>query len=135
MKAKNVVVLRGTPSAGKNSVAALFADSVVVSADDFFYDRDLNYKFDASKLGFAHAQCREVFLDALHNGSWGTIVVANTNSKESEFKFYQEEALAHGHFFFSLVVERRHDNKNSHNVPDETVARMASNIKNSLKLI
>ena len=64
-----------------------------------------------------------------------TIIVANTNTKESEFSFYINEAKSREFQVFSLVIENRHGGKDTHNVPKETLEKQKTNIYNSLKLI
>lgn len=133
---KKVILLRSVSNAGKSTVATLFGgNSVVCCADDYFTDEEGNYDFNPNWLGQAHTACKFKFIDALHNPDIDTIVVANTNTKPSDFQFYIDEAENRGIMVFSLVVERRHNGKNNHNVPTHVLERQAENIKNSLKLI
>lgn len=131
-----LILLRGVSSSGKttfaNYLADIDTDSVICCADDFFYKNE-EYCFDVSKLGAAHGVCKEKFKRAIHNDV-STIIVANTNAKPSDFSFYEEYAKGAGYQVISLVVEKRHENKNSHNVPQETLDRQELNIRNSLKL-
>lgn len=132
---KNVILLRGSAGSGKSSVAKLFGGNVrICCADDFFMDDFGNYNFDPNLLGVAHAHCQRRFLDALNDPEIDTIVVANTNTKESDFKFYVDEAKKRDIMLFSLVVEKRHERENVHGVPSHVIDRHVENIKNSLKL-
>jgi hypothetical protein len=63
------------------------------------------------------------------------IIVANTNSKERNFAFYEKAAKEAGAMFMSLVVENRHGNKDIHSVPQSVREMQAENIKNSLLLL
>lgn len=132
---KRVVLIRAVSGAGKSTFAEMLApDSCICCADDFFTDEDGNYNFDASKLGQAHKACRDKYLKLLDHPYADTIVVANTNTKESDYKFYLDEAEKRGIMVFSLVLENRHGGKNVHGVPDNVLERQEQNIKNSLKL-
>lgn len=131
-----LILLRGVSSSGKSTFANYLSDldsnSVICCADDYFY-REGQYCFDFAKLGEAHKTCKEKFKKAIDN-KIETIIIANTNTKPSEFSFYEEYARENGYLIISLVVEKRHENKNAHNVPQETLNRQESNIRNSLKL-
>lgn len=131
-----IILLRGVASSGKttfaNYLSDIDTDSVICCADDFFY-KNGEYLFDASKLGMAHYYCYNKFLMALDDGK-KTIIIANTNAKEKDFSPYERKGKEAGYQIISLVVEKRHENKNSHNVPQETLDRQELNIRNSLKL-
>lgn len=132
---KRIIILRGTQNSGKSTVAKLFGEnSIICCADDYFTDNWGNYNFDPNLLGVAHRICREKFINALDDPDIDTIVVANTNATQKDFQFYIDSAEQHGNMVFSLVVERRHNNLNNHNVPPEAIDRCEQNIKNSLKL-
>jgi uridine kinase len=134
---KTVILLRSVSGAGKSTLANLLASNerwVSVCADDYFTDINGNYNFDASKLGEAHRLCQENFMYWLNNAVVG-IVVANTNTKERDFSFYEKAAKEADAQFFSLIVENRHGNVDVHGVPDATKQRQAENIKNSLLLL
>jgi uridine kinase len=134
---KTVILLRSVSGAGKSTLANLLASNerwVSVCADDYFTDINGNYNFDASKLGEAHRLCQENFMYWLNNAVVG-IVVANTNTKERDFSFYENAAKEAGAMFISLVVENRHGNKDIHSVGDLIRKRQEDNLRNSLKLI
>jgi energy-coupling factor transporter ATP-binding protein EcfA2 len=131
----DLVILRGSSGCGKSSVARLFGGEVAIcTADDYFYDELGKYNFNPDHLSIAHKQCQEKFIYALDNPDFDTIVVANTNTKEKDFKFYIDEAEKRGIMVFSLVVEKRHNGINTHGTPDHVIDRHVENIKNSLKL-
>lgn len=53
-------ILRGAPGSGKTTWAlANRQTSTLCSADHYFTGPDGVYRFDASKIGLAHAACRE----------------------------------------------------------------------------
>jgi predicted kinase len=135
---KHLIILRGCPGSGKSTVAEVLAtvthglDYTICCADDFFMV-DGEYKFDAKKLGSAHAHCKLKCETAMHDGI-ERIIVANTNTSEKEINPYIKMAKGYDYMVFSLVVENRHGGVNQHGVPEEALARMAEKIKTSLKL-
>jgi hypothetical protein len=132
---KKVILIRAVSGAGKSTFAEMLApDSCICCADDFFTDEQGNYNFDASKLGQAHKACRDKYLKLVDHPYVDLIVVSNTNTKESDYKFYLDEAEKRGIMVFSLVLENRHGGKNIHGLPDHVLERQEQNIKNSLKL-
>jgi hypothetical protein len=135
---KTVILLRSASGAGKSTLADLLASNegwVSVCADDYFTDVYGNYNFDASKLGVAHTYCQNLFMFHLTNTDVKGVIVANTNTKERDFSFYEKAAKEAGAMFISLVVENRHGNKDIHNVGDLIRKRQEDNLRNSLKLI
>jgi putative ribosome biogenesis GTPase RsgA len=132
---KNVIIIRGVSGAGKSTFANLVSEpKVVCCADDYFTDVDGNYNFDVSKLGVAHNKCLNKFMHALSDPSVENIVIANTNTKASDWEDYEVPARAWGASVFFIVLENRHGNKDVHNVPEETLMRQEQNVRSSLKL-
>jgi hypothetical protein len=74
-------------------------------------------------------------MEALYDPTVEGIVVANTNTKERDFAFYEKAAKEAGAMFISLIVENRHGNKDIHSVGDLIRKRQEDNLRNSLKLI
>lgn len=135
---KTVLILRGVSGSGKSTFAEtlrqLNPDSVVVcTADDYFTDADGNYNFDASRLRYAHAACQEKFLDALHAPETSLIIVANTNTKPSDFAYYVNFAKGKA-MVTSVVLENRHGNRDIHSVPDAVKANQKTNLHNTISL-
>jgi predicted kinase len=52
------------------------------------------------------------------------IIIANTNTTEKEMQPYVDLAEQFGYRIFSVIVETRHDGKNNHNVPENTLDKM-----------
>jgi len=130
------IIIRGTSGAGKSTFANLFAEpKVICTADDFFYDKEGKYNFDASKLGKAHGQCQNKFECALRDKSIKLVIVANTNVKPSDYQYYIDKAGEYGVKIISVVLEKRHENKSVHGVPDFVLQRQHDTLKNDLKLI
>ena len=119
---RDLILLRGLPGSGKTTVAYGFG-VVPISADDYFYDDDGNYYFNARELPKAHKQCF-VRVEGMMMSDEPKIVVANTFTQEWEFKEYYELAKQYGYRVHSLIVENRHGSTNVHNVPKEKLEQM-----------
>ena len=133
---RNLIILRGCSGSGKSLFATLIANPVsICSADDYFIDANGNYNFDATKLGHAHAACRDKFDMVLKDDVFDNIVIDNTNVRESDYKYYVNQAEKAGLNVFHVVLEKRHDSENSHNVPLETLQRQHDRLLNNLKLM
>lgn len=132
---KTVIILRATSNSGKTTfaeyLASLTPDACICCADDYFTKNGLGFHF--SLLEDAHSFCRDEFDFAIEQKK-SPIIVANTNDRESEFSYYREWAEANDYRVFYLVLEKRHDNVNNHNVPQKTIDKQAARIRNSLKL-
>lgn len=130
------LLLRGCSGSGKSEFAKylqfLNPDAVICTADSYF-EKDGEYQFNPRELAAAHQHCRDQFMDALYKNV-ELIICANTNVSEKHFEFYLEKAKEYKYTIVSLVVENRHGGINSHGVPEETLARQESNLRNSLKL-
>lgn len=128
---KKLFLIRGLPGSGKSTFAKELVgdDFLVCEADKFFYDREGNYNFDASKLRDAHEHCRnlvETYMkDSLINDQfYRQIAVSNTLTQEWEMEPYLELAEKYKYRVFSIIVENRHGSENIHGAPKEAVDRM-----------
>ena len=139
MSDKMLILLRGLPGAGKSTFANhMWSPYLICEADQYFYDKEGNYNFDADKLHLAHAWCQNkvktMMQDNLRNPQfYPEIVVSNTSTTEKELEPYLLLAKQYDYNVVSLVVENRHGNKNVHGVPDETLTKMKNRF--NLKLI
>lgn len=132
---RNLIILRGVSGSGKSTFANLIAyPCCICTADDYFTDKDGNYNFDATKLWDAHKACQAKFDDALKDPIITNIVIANTNTKASDYKYYVEKAEKAGLTISYVVLENRHGNKDIHGVPEETLERQENAIRQNLKL-
>lgn len=132
---KTIYILRGVSSSGKTTLANTLCqlpNTKSIAADDYFYNGG-NYNFKVEDLGKAHDWCRngvETLMCLEHN-----IVLHNTNTTEKEINPYLDLAEQYGYKVVSLVVEKRHNNVNEHNVPEHTLARQEKRLRNSIKLL
>ncbi len=135
---KTIIITRGVSGSGKSFFAetllSLSPEKVAICCADDFFVVDGEYKFDASKLGEAHLLCQKTFVWAVNNSEVELIVVANTNTKKSDWSFYEDYGKQNNIPVIFAVIENRHGGKDSHNVPASTLDRQANNIKMSLCL-
>jgi predicted kinase len=133
----HIVILRGSSGSGKSTYSKQYIDQGYIhcSADNFFIV-DGEYKFDASKLFFAHKRCQEKYTSALINKQ--NVVVDNTNSRLSELKTYLEPAKLSHYGKIEVItcvcsVETSFK-RNIHHVPREVCERMFNSIMQNLVL-
>jgi predicted kinase len=131
---RTLIILKGIGSSGKSTFAKLISKSKICCADDYFEGVNGNYNFDASKLSEAHAHCRQQFDDALNDKNIENIVICNTNCKESDYAYYVRVAQEQDLMITYVVLEKRHDNANHHNLPEFVLERQHTNLINNLKL-
>lgn len=133
---RNVIILKGVSGAGKSTFANLIAyPACVCCADDYYVDANGNYNWDANKIGEAHNACRKKFDDALKDNVITNIVIANTNVREADYKYYVDQAKKFNLNVFYVVLEKRHDSENVHGVPNESLQRQHDRLINNLKLM
>jgi predicted kinase len=127
---KILTLVRGLPGSGKSTFANLITNEFsICEADKFFYDKEGNYNFDATKLREAHEWCREqVEIRMKDNGVnpqfYPEIVVSNTFTQKWEMEAYYKLAEQYGYKVFSIIVENRHEGVNQHGVPAEKLEQM-----------
>jgi len=135
---KVLVLLRGLPGSGKTSFANfIWSSYAVCEADKFFYDKESNYNFDATKLKEAHEWCRNEVETRMQDNQnnpqyYPEIVVSNTFTQEWEMEAYFDLAKKYDYRVVSLIVENRHGNSNIHGVPDDVLNKMRNRF--SIKL-
>lgn len=135
---KVVYILRGIPGNGKSTLAEQLVtnsktSSVICCADDYFTNLDGNYNWDAEKIGSAHKWCFNLFDENIKDQT-ETIIVANTSTRETDVNKYRNHAIENGYMVFVLTIENWHNGVNTHNVPNETLEKMRTQLKNSIKL-
>jgi len=117
----NLLLVRGVPGSGKTTFANTFCDKVV-SADDYHYDAEGVYRWEAKNQGAAHRYSQEKTRSIMETGK--DVAVANTSTTAKEMKPYYALAEEFGYTVFSIIVENRHGGKNVHNVPADTIEKM-----------
>jgi len=125
----DLILLRGLPGSGKSTLGdvILYTNQLtnqdVLSADNFFIDKNGEYVFDGAKIKEAHNNCQQKCAERMKH-EFLKIVVANTITEEWEMKPYFEMADRYDYKVFSIVVENRHGGINEHNVPEEVLTKM-----------
>jgi predicted kinase len=126
-----LTLVRGAPGSGKSTFANfIWNDYAICEADKFFYDKEGNYNFDATKLKLAHVWCFNQVRNKMEENKasqglyYPEIVVSNTFTQEWEMEKYYELAEQYGYRVFSIIVENRHGGVNQHGVPAEKLEQM-----------
>ena len=127
---KVLTLVRGLPGSGKSTFANTITNEFsVCETDKFFYDKEGNYNFDATKLRYAHQWCKdEVEIrmkdNQINEQFYPHIAVSNTFTQEWEMEEYFKLAEKYGYMVFTIIVENRHDGVNQHGVPAEKLEQM-----------
>lgn len=130
---KELFLLRGLPGSGKSTLAKTLGGEHI-EADMFFVDSETGeYKFDATKLKYAHNWCGDVVEHWMEERSIERIVVSNTFTQEWEMEYYFRLAQTYGYRVYSLIVENRHGGVNEHGVPSDKLDQMQNRF--SIKLV
>jgi predicted kinase len=124
-----LILLRGLPGSGKTTLSKIILqlrstdEPEVLSADDFFEDKEGDYNFDPTKLKEAHNYCQFRCSERMRQQK-AKIVVANTFTQEWEMDEYFKMAERYNYRVHTVVVENRHGNENVHGVPEDKLQQM-----------
>ena len=124
-----LILLRGLPGSGKSTLAKIILqlrstdEPEVLSADDFFEDKEGDYNFDSTKLKEAHNYCQFRCSERMRQQK-ARIVVANTFTQEWEMDEYFKMAERYNYRVHTVIVENRHGNENIHGVPEDKLQQM-----------
>ena len=125
----DLILLRGLPGSGKSTLGdvILYTNQLtnqdVLSADNFFIDKNGEYVFDGAKIKEAHNNCQQKCAERMKH-EFLKIVVANTFTEEWEMKPYFEMAERYNYRIHTVIVENRHGNENVHGVPEDKLQQM-----------
>jgi predicted ABC-type ATPase len=133
---KTAFILRGVSGSGKstlaNTLASMSPDSIICEADQYFINREGEYKFDPSRLGAAHAYCLNLFKLHTEKGT-SVIICSNTNASEKEYLPYVNLAKQQGYTVHVIVVERFMNTQSIHLVPEETIKKQTDKLRLSIR--
>ena len=141
------MLIRGVSGSGKTQFAEFIhtlarnmhdhyyndVEATIVSADDFFTDKDGEYNFNPKNLSLAHGWCQNIVENAMQTEFWGEdggyvdvrvlnlIIVHNTFTKEWEMEPYFDMAKEYEYEITTLIMENRHESKSIHDVPDNII--------------
>ena len=118
---KELFLLRGLPGSGKSTLAKSLG-GIHIEADQYFME-DGVYKFDGSKIKYAHNWCQDMVEHQMEDET-DRIVVSNTFTQEWEMEYYYKLADKYGYRVYSLIVENRHGGVNEHGVPADKLEQM-----------
>jgi len=124
-----LILLRGLPGSGKTTLAKIILqlrstdEPEILSADDFFEDKEGDYNFDPTKLKEAHNYCQFRCSERMRQQK-AKIVVANTFTQEWEMDEYFKMAERYNYRVHTVIVENRHGNENVHGVPEDKLQQM-----------
>lgn len=130
---QRVTVMRGIPGSGKSTYTMRLAPPMVVCSADHFHMKEGVYVFKPENAGLAHGLCLQNFVGAVTAGPGDRhVVVDNTNCAIWEMAPYCALALAYGFELKVVTILCDVDlaiKRNVHNVPAETIRRMADTLE------
>lgn len=128
----SLILLRGLPGSGKTTLAKVLSENntyPVFSVDDFFTNELTGeYIFNFKDNHLAYKQCEELSEDAMKQ-QISKIFVHNTFTLDWELEPYFKLASKFNYTLFVVTVENYHHNKNTHEVSDEQLQKMAEKYK------
>ncbi len=132
MNAQNsLILLRGLPGAGKSSLATILSEDnryPMFSVDDYFTSEHGVYDFRFDKNHLAYKTCENNTALAMQAGA-AKIFVHNTFTLDWEMEPYFRLAAQHKYRVYVITVENRHGHKNTHQISEEQVKKMAQKYK------
>lgn len=114
-------IIRGLPGSGKSTLAKRLAPDSNYAADDFFIDKNGEYRFDRHKLPKAHAFCYKNVENAMLRGD-SIIAVANTFTRRAEYEDYVRLAEKLGYIPIEIICKGTF--QSIHDVPEKTIQNM-----------
>ena len=128
----SLILLRGLPGSGKTTLAKILSEEgkyPVHSVDRYFTDAQTgSYFFEFDKNHLAYKQCQEHTEQSMQQGL-EKIFIDNTFTLEWELEPYFKLAAQYKYRVFVITVENRHGGKNTHQVSDEQIEKMAAKYK------
>lgn len=137
MKLGTLYIIRGCSGSGKSTfsqeMCAAFG-GIRIEADMYMYNEKGEYDWQASKLKAAHAWVYSR-ISSFMSQAMGPLILSDTNVKHRDLQVYLDLAAKNNYRVVSLVVENRHGNSSIHDVPEKTLRRQESALRQSLKLV
>lgn len=141
---KVLIILRGLPGSGKSFLGKQIVDKFgmnarnhVFSADDYFYDVNRKYVYDAGRLSEAHDFNQNRVMKKMREG-WSPVIVDNTNLKQWEMFPYIKFAVKY-HYLIEILEPttpwarnaKQLEDRNQHKVPKDKIIKMIDNYENT----
>ena len=120
---KSLIIIRGCPGSGKTTFAKMLGTKAICTADDYHTSREGVYNWKPENIGKAHSWCQKKCARFMRANA-EKIVVANTSTTEEEMAPYLVMAKEFEYKVFSVIVENRHQGKDTHEVPEATIEKM-----------
>lgn len=128
-----LILIRGIPGSGKSTLAKSILRQEYEYGKhmeaDMYFMREGEYKFDATKLGAAHAWCQNETRHFLERNF--TVAVSNTFTTIKELRPYFAMAKEFG--IVPEVILCQNQFGNVHNVPEESLKRMRDRFQYDIK--
>ena len=142
-KIGTIFIMRGLPSVGKSTLSDVLKlvhpDSVVLSTDEFFVDKESNkFVFDKEKLLKAHEWNFSRFKKAIEDKK-PNIIVDNSNIKYFHYHHYLDYGQRHDYFVAIITIphndvsEQQLAERSSHGVTRNTIHRMKKEFQWEIK--
>ncbi|MCU4675068.1 ATP-binding protein [Catenovulum sp. 2E275] len=121
-----LTLIRGLPGSGKSTLAKTL-DATHLEADQFFINKQGEYRFDSSLLEQAHNWClKQTELALLRKEN---VVVANTFVRYWEMRAYRK--LAEKYQVKLEIITCKGEWANIHNVAPDVIQKMKKNWQDS----
>ncbi|HEX7412912.1 MAG TPA: AAA family ATPase [Bacteroidia bacterium] len=128
----SLILLRGLPGSGKTTLANLLSEEgkyPIHAIDAYFTDAQTSvYIFSFDKNHLAYKQCQEQTEQSIKQG-FQKIFIDNTFTLDWEMEPYFKLAAQYECSIFVITVENRHGAKNTHQITDEQIQKMAAKYK------
>lgn len=128
----SLILLRGLPGSGKTTLAKLLSEDSTYphfSVDDFFTDELTGeYIFNFQDNHLAYKECELLVKDAMKKAI-SKVFVHNTFTLDWELEPYFKLASQFDYALFIITVENYHHSKNTHDVSEEQIKKMAEKYK------
>jgi len=131
-KQKKLIILRGLPGSGKTTLAKQIANNygLIFSTNDYFYQKDGSYKFNAKKLKDAHFWNQDRATHAMSKNK-PLIIINNNHIRKWEARPYIEVALKYNYDIEIIETDTPWRNninelatRNNFNVPIKVIENM-----------
>lgn len=124
----SLILLRGLPGAGKSTLARVLAEDKwpILAIDDFFTDPVTSvYKFHYEQNHLAYRKCERDTDEQMAAGTL-KVFVDNTFTMGWEMEPYFKLAKKYKYQIFVVTVENYHGSNNIHDIPEESLQKMAA---------
>lgn len=129
---KSIILLRGLPGSGKSTLAKVLSENgkyPITAIDDYFTDKITGeYKFEFQNNHLAYKQCEKQTISFAEQGV-EKIIIDNTFTLDWEMEPYFKIAKEFDYTLFVVTVENYHQGKNTHQISDEQLKKMAEKYK------